>query len=333
MDGAAGRRQPRVSGADIDRMTDRLFLEGRRKQTAFWVLLALASVIAGAGVVADSVATVIGAMIVAPLMTPILGTGLAVVLADRAHIVRGVAVILAGSALVVIIAFLLGLVVPGPVVADTNSQVAARVSPRLIDLIGALATGLVGAFALVRSDVSDTLPGVAIAISLVPPLSVVGLTLQSGEPRQALGALLLFGTNVAAIVSTATVLLLGYRIREAAAAAGKPVGRIGARSIVIVLGFVVLVSIPLAIGSYRVISERNTISGIRPVAEDWAASVSWRIVNVSGGEDAILVDAVGPPPIVDVDALRRTLDDAGYADVPVRVSLVFGEVDDLPGTG
>ena len=63
-----------VTGADIDRMTDRLFLDNHRKLSAFWVLLVLAAVIAGAGVVADSTATVIGPMIVAPLMTPILGT-------------------------------------------------------------------------------------------------------------------------------------------------------------------------------------------------------------------------------------------------------------------
>ena len=91
---------------------------------------------------------------------------------------------------VVLIGYLLGVLHANPVLAENNSQVAARVSPKLIDLIAALATGVVGAFALVRSDVSDTLPGVAIAISLVPPLAVVGLTLESGAPDEALGALL-----------------------------------------------------------------------------------------------------------------------------------------------
>ena len=120
----------------------------------------------------------------------------------------------------------MGLIYQLPVDAANNSQVAARVSPRLIDLVAALATGAVGAFALVRSDVSDTLPGVAIAISLVPPLVVVGLTLESGVPDESLGALLLFGTNVAAIIATGTLVLLLYRIRDVAAAAGLPVGRL-----------------------------------------------------------------------------------------------------------
>jgi uncharacterized membrane protein len=96
-------------------------------------------------------------------------------------------------------------------VAATNSQVAARVTPRLVDLVAALATGAVGSVALARPDVSDTLPGVAIAISLVPPLAVAGLTLQSGSPGQCLGALLLFATNVVAILASGIVVMALYR--------------------------------------------------------------------------------------------------------------------------
>jgi uncharacterized hydrophobic protein (TIGR00271 family) len=319
-----------VTGADVDRMVDRLFLDSRRKTSAFWTLLGLAAVIAGAGVVADSTATVIGAMIVAPLMTPIIGTALAVVLGERRWILRGIALIVAGAVAVVVIGFVLGLLVPEPVVAATNSQVASRVNPHLIDLVAALATGVVGAFALVRSDVSDALPGVAIAISLVPPLAVVGLTLESGEPRQALGALLLFATNVAAIVATGTLLLLAYRVRAVAEAAGRPVGRLGKATIAVIVGFLVLVTVPLGIGSVRAVDQNNTVAGIRPVAERWAAPSGWQVVGVSATQDGILIDAVGPPPSVDVESLRGDLDAAGFADVPVRVSLVVGGFRDLP---
>ena len=94
-----------------------------------------------------------------------------------------------GAALVVAVGWLFGALVPVAVVAARNDQVAGRVHPQLFDLIAALATGVVGSFALMRSDISDTLPGVAIAISLVPPLAVVGITLESGAGREALGAL------------------------------------------------------------------------------------------------------------------------------------------------
>ena len=220
----------------------------------------LASVIASAGVVSDSSATVIGAMIVAPLMTPILGSALAIVLADRRQVLKNVGLVLAGAAAVIAIGYLVGLIYQLPVDAANNSQVAARVSPRLIDLVAALATGAVGAFALVRSDVSDTLPGVAIAISLVPPLVVVGLTLESGVPDESLGALLLFGTNVAAIIATGTLVLLLYRIRDVAAAAGLPVGRLTGRTLVTVGAMVLLVAVPLAFGSSQVYNEQHIIA-------------------------------------------------------------------------
>ena len=140
------------------------------------MLLGLAAIITTAGVFSDSTATVIGAMIVAPLMTPILGTALALVLARRRSMLRSLVYVVRGALLVIAVGFRFGAIDPVGLVSQTNTQVAGRVNPRLIDLIAALATGSVGAFALVRSDVSDTLPGVAIAISLVPPLAMVGLT-------------------------------------------------------------------------------------------------------------------------------------------------------------
>jgi uncharacterized hydrophobic protein (TIGR00271 family) len=319
-----------VVAADIDRMVLRLFLREGRARSAFWVLLLLAAVIATAGVIADSTATVIGAMIVAPLMTPILGTALAVVLAERRQVVNSVVLVLAGAAAVVAVGFLLGLLIEAPVVAETNSQVAGRVSPRLIDLVAALATGGVGAFALVRSDVSDALPGVAIAISLVPPLAVVGLTLESGAPDQSLGALLLFATNVAAIIATGTAVLLGFRVRHVAVTSGRDVGRLSGRTVAVIAALLVVVAVPLSIGSYHVAEEQSTLRAARPVAEQWAEEHSWEIVNLAFRQGVLQVAAAGPPPVADGPSLRQALDEAGLEDVPVRLALVVGGTVDLP---
>jgi uncharacterized hydrophobic protein (TIGR00271 family) len=322
----------RVVPADIERMTGRLFLRDAYARSGFWVLLLLAAVIAGAGIVADSDATVIGAMIVAPLMTPILGTALAVVLADRRQVLRSVLLIVAGAVTVVAIGLLLGLMVPEPITAATNSQVAGRVSPRLIDLVSALATGGVGAFALVRSDVSDALPGVAIAISLVPPLSVVGLTLESGVPDQSLGALLLFATHVTAIVTTGTAVFLGFRVREVAKRAGRDVGRFRGRTLVVVSALLLLVAVPLSIGSYEVAVAQYSVSAARPVADRWAAEQGWEIVGLGFQQGELQVAAAGPPPVADAGSLRQALDAAGLADVPARLSLVVGGTQELPVT-
>ncbi|WP_433365022.1 DUF389 domain-containing protein [Actinoplanes sp. CA-142083] len=316
-----------VAPADVDRIVARLFLthgDRQRNLTNFWVLLVLAAVIASAGVVADSTATVIGAMIVAPLMTPILGTALAIVLADRRQLVRNLGLTLAGAAAVVAIGYLLGTIIQGDVVAATNSQVAGRVSPRLIDLVAALATGLVGGFALVRSDVSDTLPGVAIAISLVPPLAVVGLTLESGAPGESLGALLLFGTNVAAIIATGTAIMLVARLREAAKDTGLPVGVIGARTVATLILSLLLVAVPLGYGSWQVLQEQIILGKAQPVAGRWAAEQGWQLTDVQVRRGTLHVVAMGGPPEASATALRQELDDAGLADVDAVVTLVVG---------
>lgn len=308
-------------------MIDKLFLDvgdRSRNLSAFWVLLLLASVIASAGVVADSTATVIGAMIVAPLMTPILGTAVAIVLADSRQVRSCLGLVVVGALAVVAVGFLLGLAVQTEVVASSNAQVAARVSPKLIDLVAALATGLVGAFALLRSDVSDTLPGVAIAISLVPPLAVVGLTLESGAVDQAWGALLLFGTNVAAIIATGTALLLLAHLRTAAREGGYPVGDLGVRPVAAVALAVAVVAVPLGIGSWHVIQEQVLIARAKPVAVRWADEQGWKMTDISVHRGVLHVSALGAPPGARERALRAALDDAGMSDVEVSVELMFG---------
>jgi uncharacterized hydrophobic protein (TIGR00271 family) len=323
-----------VGPADVERITGKLFLtlgDRSRNFSAFWVLLVLAAVIASAGVVADSTATVIGAMIVAPLMTPILGTALAIVLADRSQVRSGVVLVVAGAASVVAVGFLLGLVIQTDVTAATNSQVAGRVSPRLIDLVAALATGLVGAFALLRADVSDTLPGVAIAISLVPPLAVVGLTLESGAYAEAWGALLLFGTNVTAIIATGTALLLVGEVRRAARTAGVHVGELGRRTILTVVVSVVVVAVPLGVGSWRVLQEQLLIAQAEPVAARWAEAADWEVADISVLRGELYVTAIGLPPEADEQSLRSALDEAGLEKADVAVTLVLGTTTELKG--
>lgn len=315
-----------VTATDIDRMTDALFIEGpwrSRSSSRFWILLGLAAVIATAGVIADSTATVIGAMIVAPLMTPILGTALAVVLADRTHVLRSVGLVLGGALAVIAIGFLFGIVGAPADAFASNTQVAGRISPGLIDLVAALATGTVGAFALVRSDISDTLPGVAIAISLVPPLAVVGLLLSVQRYADATGAMLLFSTNVAAIIATGTAVLLLYRVRQAALR-HYPVGRLKGRTLAVIAGLVLLVAIPLTVGTVKVAVDQLLTTRATPVAQSWAASQHWTVADVATRDRVVTVTALGPPPDADISELRRDFNDNGLADVDLQVTLVVG---------
>ncbi len=316
-----------LAPTDVDRMTSALFIDGPvrgRASSRFWVLLVLASIIATSGLVADSTATVIGAMIVAPLMTPILGVALAIVLADRPHLLRSFALVLLGALAVIVIAYVISLAVSPPDGYASNTQVSGRISPRLIDLLAALATGTVGAFALVRSDISDTLPGVAIAISLVPPLAVVGMLLQVGRYADAAQAGLLFGTNVAAIIATGTIVLLFYRVRDAAMTARYPVGRMSVRTLAVVGLAIVIVAIPLAIGTANVASDRQLEAASTPIARQWAKDAGWDIAEVTAVNDELVITALGPPPEVNPDELRVALNEAGYESVTVDIILVVG---------
>ena len=304
-------------------MRESVFFEGPDKSqriSRFWILLVLAGIIAAAGVVGDSTATVIGAMIVAPLMTPILGTMLSVVLADRRNLIRSVLLVIAGAATALAIGYLLGTIVASDVVAATNSQVAARVHPKLVDLLAALATGTVGSIALVRRDIADTLPGVAIAISLVPPLSVVGLTLESGEPRQAFGAFLLFGTNVTAILLSGIVVMSLYRVKPGLAETdAEDLSRRKAIGVVAVVS--VLVVGTLAAEAIRIVSDVKREKRVSNVAERWATDAKWDLVDVTTDADGVVIKVAGPLPEPDTKELRTRLIERGIDADDIEVQL------------
>ena len=90
-----------------------------------------------------------------------------------------------------------------------NAQISGRISPSVVDMVVALAVGFVAAVGMMRRDLSDVLPGVAIAISLVPPMCVVGITAAEGYWGASLGALILFATNVIAMI-TAGIVTFGF---------------------------------------------------------------------------------------------------------------------------
>ena len=186
---------------------DKLFIEGpqtARRLTNFFALLLFATVIATYGVLSNSTATVIGAMIVAPLMGPMMATTSAVVMGSLPRALRAFALTVAGIVSVIIFSYLLTFVVPDVTISFTsNGEIASRINPGLYALLTALGAGAAGAFITSRAEIADSIGGVAIAISLVPPLCVVGISLQKGQLDAAGGAFLLFMTNFLAIFSRA----------------------------------------------------------------------------------------------------------------------------------
>ncbi|MDJ0735677.1 MAG: TIGR00341 family protein [Nostocaceae cyanobacterium] len=172
---------------------------------SFHFLLGASSIIATLGMLANSVAVIIGAMIIAPLMGPIIGLAYAMVMGNRRLLRRSSLTILTGVILTVFIAFLSTLLLG---LKTISPEISSRANPTLIDLGVALAAGAAGAFANSRRRIADALPGVAISVALVPPLGVVGIGLALGQERLSFGAMLLFFTNLTAIIFSGGLVFL-----------------------------------------------------------------------------------------------------------------------------
>ena len=171
----------------------------------FGLMIALSVIVAVMGMSADSAAVVIGAMLLAPLMQPVLATAacIAMALFRRAATAFGV-VLLATVGSVVLAYVLSALFVSG----ELPDEVTSRTAPDIRDLVVALAAGTAGAYATVRKDVSASLPGVAVAVALVPPLAAIGISLEAGNATFAWGAVLLYTTNLIAIVFAGVVVFV-----------------------------------------------------------------------------------------------------------------------------
>ncbi|NCJ06103.1 TIGR00341 family protein [Synechococcales cyanobacterium C] len=211
----------------------------------FFILLGLSSVIATLGLLAGSAATIIGAMIIAPMMGPIISIALAIVVANRRLLRRASMTLALGVAMNILIAMLLTQILG---LRTLNPEIVGRIRPSLLDLGVALAAGVAGAYAKSRSEVSDALPGVAIAVALVPPLSVVGIGLAYGSQEVGVGSLILFATNLIGIIfSGALVFLLQRYGSVEKAKSGLLAG---------VLGLILLV-IPLGISLRNILLREN----------------------------------------------------------------------------
>ncbi|TDE98811.1 TIGR00341 family protein [Occultella glacieicola] len=304
---------PPTQRRDWTVVADKLDLDSgdtRAKRSAFWVMLVLAGVIAVSGVVTDSTATVIGAMIIAPLSTPILGIGLGIVTGERSAILRSVAYVLGGVALVVVLGLLVTLVLPATTGVADNSQVTGRTAPGVGDLVAAFATGFAGAIALTRRDLGDILPGIAIAISLVPPLGVVGVCLGVGQPALAAGALLLFASNAVALVVAATVVFsaVGYGAQARAARRAAEARRRHATTLVALVA-VLAVAIPMIANSVQAVLADLWLRQASAAAQEWVRGVDEAVIeDVSWLGQDLVVEVRSPGDLPDAAPLQEQVD-------------------------
>lgn len=172
-----------------------------RLDRKFLILIALASAIATLGLLQSSTAVVIGAMLVSPLMGPIMGVGFGLATIETGLIRRALVTLAAGMFIAIVVAMLIILISP---IQDVTPELRARTQPTLMDLGVAVVGGIAGAIAVIR-NLSGVMVGVSIATALVPPLATVAFGIVTGRADFVTGAALLFLTNTLAIAFAATI--------------------------------------------------------------------------------------------------------------------------------
>ncbi|MEN0129068.1 MAG: DUF389 domain-containing protein [Brevundimonas sp.] len=306
----------------LDELTADLDLSAgdvQSKRSAFWVMLVLSAVIASAGVLSDSTATVIGAMIIAPLSTPIMGFALGLAKGSRSAILGAARFVALGALTVIGIGAAFSLVVPSSVNLLANGQISGRTSPGLLDLAAAIATGFAGAIALARRDVAAVLPGVAIAISLVPPLAVVGICFGQQAFALGFGALVLFLSNLLALVLAGTLV---YAATGYSAEAVHP----RRRTYLSLAILFVLVALPLVLNTIANYVLDVVTQRVEAAADTWVHAIPGaEVTDVRVQGDDVLIEVRTPTDLPPTQDLLDALDGRVPSGLTVVVDTSLGE--------
>lgn len=261
-----------------------------RPSAAYYLLVCLSAIIATFGLLANSTAVVIGAMLVAPLMGPIFGIALSLSTGDRQLLKTALLAELVGIILAVGLPAAIGLI---PLRPDFGSEILARTQPTIYDVLIALASGLAGAYALVDEKISPALPGVAIATALVPPLAACGLNIAAGNWSLAWGAFLLFLVNLIAIefAAASVFIVLGLVHYDRAGhrlSFGAVLRRLGISFVILLLATIFMTQTLI-----KIVGERKLDKEIRTVLTDKLdAYAGARLSDVKFDQDAIMLEVV-----------------------------------------
>lgn len=254
----------------------------------FVVLLVVSVVIATLGLWRNSVAVVIAAMLVAPLLVPIVALSLAVVMGWLRAQLLILGVLLLSSAFACLVGYLVIAAFSPPRDITLTSEILARTEPTFEDLLVAACAGFIAAFAHLRREGAGAVQGTAIAVALVPPLAAASVLIYDGQIPSAFNALLLFATNVATVVLVAAVtfLLMGFRADRQRHHSIRPI--VG--STFVVLAVVVLVAIPLLERTRAIITELREESLAKDAIRSYLVDADMLIDRIEIDGDVVFLD-------------------------------------------
>ncbi|TPG40378.1 DUF389 domain-containing protein [Sphingomonas koreensis] len=305
-----------VASVEHVRVVERIHEESGWSSRYLFMTLMSAG-IAVLGLLLSSPAVVIGAMLISPLMGPIIGLGFALATFDSGEIRKSAVALVVGTVLAVLFCALIVLLSP---LQNVTSEIAARTRPNLFDLMIALFSALAGAYAMIRGR-EGTIVGVAIATALMPPLAVVGFGLATLNWTVFSGALLLFFTNLMTIALTAAVMARLYGFARTLSP-----NQTMFQSIAIALVFIAL-AVPLGItlrqiaweatadrdvrdviggifGASARVSQTDTDYKVRPIRVSATVLTPTYVADAQKNAQAMLAKLLGQPVTVSIEQYR-----------------------------
>jgi len=262
--------------------------EGGRLGPRYAFMTVMSCGIAMLGLLQDSAAVIIGAMLISPLMGPIIELGMGLATFDFRTVRESLRTLAVGVALALAIAVLIVWLSP---LQEATGEILARTRPTLFDLLVAVFSGLAGAYATVTRK-GEAIVGVAIATALMPPLAVVGYGIAVANWDIAGGAAFLFMTNLLAIALSVTIVARWYGF------GGSDTPKQTAWQAALIVGCFALLSIPLGLALKKIALQSQTELAVRNALNAAADEVSGRVsaLRVDPGADGVSVDAVMMTP-------------------------------------
>lgn len=262
--------------------------EASRLAPRYVFMIVLSCGIATLGLLQNSVAVIIGAMLISPLMSPIVELGMGLATFDFRTVRQSLRTVGAGLVPALFTAVLIVRLSP---IQGATPEILARTSPTLFDLLVAIFSGLAGAYATITRK-GETIVGVAIATALMPPIAVVGYGLALAHWDIARGAAFLFMTNLLAIALSVTIVARIYGF------GGQDTPKQTVWQAVLIIAIFAVLSVPLGLGLKRIAEQSRARAVTRTVLERTASQLHGRItgLRVDQDEDGTDVDAVLTAP-------------------------------------
>ncbi|MEH6515197.1 MAG: TIGR00341 family protein [Halioglobus sp.] len=291
-----------------------LFIFGKKNRNPYLVrmsiLLVLSTMIATAGLLSDSAAVVIGAMLVAPLMSPVMAAAGAVVMGWPGRFYGALWLVSAMGLGALLLSSLITVLSPDLVFLP--EQVLARTRPTFFDLLIALAAGSAGAYTITRKQ-TNAIPGVAVAVALLPPLASAGILLTSGEYELALRAVVLFLTNLIAMVLAGALTFMAVGVSPATAR--KKTAAFVRSQLSLFLALTIAVSVPLWFYSEKILFNPRYKAAKSEILQNWLKASDLELVDIEifTERKVIYLALEGPTPPVSLGDLHQQLSESGTA--------------------